>query len=70
MNQILHWGAGDLYHLPAGAQTWSGARTGKLFGTADIDEETNKLISETIKAVNYLSRRKIGALMSSSGRRA
>lgn len=37
---------------------------GKLFGrTSAENEEVTKLISEVIKAVNYLSRRKIGALI-------
>ncbi|MDO7908743.1 diadenylate cyclase CdaA [Paenibacillus sp. JX-17] len=37
---------------------------GKLFGRSSVDdEELNKLIGEVIKAVNYLSRRKIGALI-------
>ncbi|MEK3789421.1 MULTISPECIES: diadenylate cyclase CdaA [Paenibacillus] len=37
---------------------------GKLFGRSPMeDEELNKFIGEIIKAVNYLSRRKIGALL-------
>ncbi|HEY2491718.1 MAG TPA: diadenylate cyclase CdaA [Paenibacillus sp.] len=37
---------------------------GKLFGrTSAENEEVTKLISEVIKAMNYLSRRKIGALI-------
>jgi diadenylate cyclase len=37
---------------------------GKLFGRSSAeDEELNKLIGEIIKALNYLSRRKIGALI-------
>ncbi|MGF7050436.1 diadenylate cyclase [Paenibacillus sp. DS2015] len=37
---------------------------GKLFGrTSAENEEVTKLISEVIKAINYLSRRKIGALI-------
>ncbi|WP_410512452.1 diadenylate cyclase CdaA [Paenibacillus sp. BR2-3] len=37
---------------------------GKFFGrTAESDEEISKLIGEVIKAVNYLARRKIGALI-------
>ncbi|MFB5269199.1 diadenylate cyclase CdaA [Paenibacillus enshidis] len=37
---------------------------GKLFGRSTAeDEELNKLIGEIIKALNYLSRRKIGALI-------
>lgn len=37
---------------------------GKFFGrTAENDEEVSKLIGEIIKAVNYLARRKIGALI-------
>ena len=37
---------------------------GKFFGrSAESDEEISKLIGEVIKAVNYLARRKIGALI-------
>ncbi|WP_186325170.1 diadenylate cyclase, partial [Bacillus pumilus] len=37
---------------------------GKLFGRSSAeDEQLNKLIGEVIKAVNYLARRKIGALI-------
>ncbi|WP_379130989.1 diadenylate cyclase CdaA [Paenibacillus sp. sgz500958] len=37
---------------------------GRFFGrSAENDEEINKLIGEVIKAVNYLARRKIGALI-------
>lgn len=37
---------------------------GKFFGrTSENDEEVSKLIGEVIKAVNYLSKRKIGALI-------
>ncbi|WP_025691963.1 diadenylate cyclase CdaA [Paenibacillus zanthoxyli] len=37
---------------------------GKFFGrTAENDEEVSKLIGEVIKAVNYLARRRIGALI-------
>ncbi|GAB6992360.1 diadenylate cyclase CdaA [Paenibacillus pini] len=37
---------------------------GKFFGRSSVeDEELNKLIGEVIKSVNYLARRKIGALI-------
>ncbi|UQZ33650.1 TIGR00159 family protein [Paenibacillus sp. PK3_47] len=37
---------------------------GKFFGrTSESDEEISKLVGEVIKAVNYLSKRKIGALI-------
>ena len=66
MNQIFTFGVLAIFIIfqPELRRGLEQLGRGKLFGrTADIDEETNKLISETIKAVNYLSRRKIGALI-------
>ena len=66
MNQIFTFGVLAIFIIfqPELRRGLERLGRGKLFGrTADIDEETNKLISETIKAVNYLSRRKIGALI-------
>lgn len=66
MNQIFTFGVLAVFIIfqPELRRGLEQLGRGKLFGrSADIDEETNKLIAETIKAVNYLSRRKIGALI-------
>ncbi|MGM1047585.1 MAG: diadenylate cyclase CdaA [Bacillota bacterium] len=66
MNQIFTFGVFAIFIIfqPELRRGLEQLGRGKLFGrTGDIDEETNKLIAETIKAVNYLSRRKIGALI-------
>lgn len=66
MNQIFTYGVFAIFIIfqPELRRGLEQLGRGKLFGRmSDIDEETNKLISETIKSVNYLSRRKIGALI-------
>lgn len=66
MNQIFTFGVVAIFIIfqPEVRRGLEQLGRGKLFGrSADMDEETNKLIGETIKAVNYLSRRKIGALI-------
>ncbi len=66
MNQIFTYGVFAIFIIfqPELRRGLEQLGRGKLFGRlSDIDEETNKLISETIKTVNYLSKRKIGALI-------
>lgn len=66
MNQMFTFGVLAIFIIfqPELRRALEQLGRGKLFGrnTAE-DEETSKLIGETIKAVNYLSRRKIGALI-------
>lgn len=58
-------GVCNLYYFSAGAsQGLEQLGRGKFFGRAsENDEEISRLIGEIIKAVNYLSKRKIGALI-------
>lgn len=66
MNQIFTFGVLAIFIIfqPELRRGLEQLGRGKLFGrTGDVDEETHQLISETIKAVNYLSKRKIGALI-------
>ena len=66
MNQMFTFGVLAIFIIfqPELRRALEQLGRGKLFGrnTAE-EEETSKLIGEIIKAVNYLSRRKIGALI-------
>ncbi|MDR0270988.1 diadenylate cyclase CdaA [Paenibacillus sp.] len=66
MNQIFNFGIFAIFIIfqPELRRALEQLGRGKIFGrTSAEDEEFNKLIGEIIKAVNYLSRRKIGALI-------
>ncbi|MCJ8014587.1 diadenylate cyclase CdaA [Paenibacillus sp. KQZ6P-2] len=66
MNQIFNFGILAIFIIfqPELRRALEQLGRGKIFGrTSAEDEEFNKLIGEVIKAVNYLARRKIGALI-------
>ncbi|PQP86780.1 diadenylate cyclase CdaA [Paenibacillus sp. AR247] len=66
MNQIFNFGILAIFIIfqPELRRALEQLGRGKLFGRSSAeDEQLNKLISEVIKAVNYLARRKIGALI-------
>ncbi|BFH65396.1 MULTISPECIES: diadenylate cyclase CdaA [Paenibacillus] len=66
MNQIFNFGIFAIFIIfqPEMRRALEQLGRGKIFGrTSAEDEEFNKLIGEIIKAVNYLARRKIGALI-------
>ncbi|GIO69974.1 diadenylate cyclase CdaA [Paenibacillus sp. FSL M7-1455] len=66
MNQIFNFGIFAIFIIfqPELRRALEQLGRGKIFGRSSAeDEEFNKLIGEVIKAVNYLARRKIGALI-------
>ncbi len=66
MNQMFTFGVVAIFIIfqPELRRALEQLGRGKLFGRSSADdEEINKLIGEMIKALNYLSRRKIGALV-------
>ena len=66
MNQIFNFGILAIFIIfqPELRRALEQLGRGKLFGRSSAeDEQLNKLIGEVIKAVNYLARRKIGALI-------
>lgn len=66
MNQIYTFGIFAIFIIfqPELRRGLEQLGQGKFFGrTAENDEEVSKLIGEVIKAMNYLSQRKIGALI-------
>lgn len=66
MNQIFNFGIFAIFIIfqPELRRALEQRSRGKIFGRSSAeDEEFNKLIGEVIKAVNYLARRKIGALI-------
>ncbi|MDR9856975.1 diadenylate cyclase CdaA [Paenibacillus sp. VCA1] len=66
MNQIFNFGIFAIFIIfqPELRRALEQLGRGKIFGRSSAeDEELNKLIGEVIKAVNYLARRKIGALI-------
>lgn len=66
MNQIFNFGILAIFIIfqPELRRALEQLGRGKLFGRSSAeDEQLNKLIGEIIKAVNYLARRKIGALI-------
>lgn len=66
MNQIFNFGIFAIFIIfqPELRRALEQLGRGKLFGRSSAeDEQLNKLIGEVIKAVNYLARRKIGALI-------
>ncbi|MWV47405.1 TIGR00159 family protein [Paenibacillus sp. HJL G12] len=66
MNQIFNFGIFAIFIIfqPELRRALEQLGRGKIFGRSSAeDEEFNKLIGEVIKAVNYLARRKIGALL-------
>ncbi|MEK4060952.1 MULTISPECIES: diadenylate cyclase CdaA [Paenibacillus] len=66
MNQIYTFGIFAIFIIfqPELRRGLEQLGRGKFFGrTAENDEEVSKLIGEVIKAMNYLSQRKIGALI-------
>lgn len=66
MNQIFTFGIFAIFIIfqPELRRGLEQLGRGKFFGrSAESDEEISKLVGEVIKAVNYLSRRKIGALI-------
>lgn len=66
MNQIFNFGIFAIFIIfqPELRRALEQLGRGKIFGRSSAeDEQLNKLIGEVIKAVNYLARRKIGALI-------
>ncbi|MBB3131845.1 diadenylate cyclase [Paenibacillus rhizosphaerae] len=66
MNQIFNFGILAIFIIfqPELRRALEQLGRGKMFGRSSAeDEQLNKLIGEVIKAVNYLARRKIGALI-------
>lgn len=66
MNQIYTFGIFAIFIIfqPELRRGLEQLGRGKFFGrTSENDEEVSKLIGEVIKAMNYLSQRKIGALI-------
>ncbi len=66
MNQMFTFGVVAIFIIfqPELRRALEQLGRGKLFGRSSADdEEINKLIGEMIKALNYLSRKKIGALI-------
>lgn len=66
MNQIYTFGVFAIFIIfqPELRRGLEQLGRGKFFGrTSENDEEISRLVGEVIKAVNYLSKRKIGALI-------
>lgn len=66
MNQMFNWGVITVLIIfqPELRRALEQLGRGKLFGRSTVeDRDINDKVSEIIKAVNYLSKRKIGALI-------
>lgn len=65
MNQMFSWGIVTVVIIfqPELRRALEQLGRGKLFSRNGADQDVNQQINEVIKAVNYMSRRKIGALI-------
>lgn len=65
MNQMFSWGVVTIVIIfqPELRRALEQIGRGKLFSRNVDDQDVNQQINEVIKAVNYMSRRKIGALI-------
>jgi len=65
MNQMFSWGIVTVVIIfqPELRRALEQLGRGKLFSRNVADQDVNQQINEVIKAVNYMSRRKIGALI-------
>ncbi|CAM4016036.1 diadenylate cyclase CdaA [Cohnella lubricantis] len=65
MNQMFSWGIVTVVIIfqPELRRALEQIGRGKLFSRSANDQDVNQQINEVIKAVNYMSRRKIGALI-------